>query len=243
MQQSQNPSISVVVAALFMAAGIAAAGWFVSRTIYNANVGVNTAEVKGLAERRVKADQVNWTIGYGVAGSSRDELPSLYKLAGEHQNAIVDLLKEGGFSNEEISAGVLDYRYEEFRDNSQRLVDQVHKLQGTIEVETSKVDQVAKARASLNQLIARGISVDNRPPKYRFTGLNAIKPDMVREATTNARVAAQEFADNAGVEVGGIRSARQGGFIIRDAGEDYGDTEKIDKNVRVVTTITFYLTR
>ena len=65
---------------------------------------------------------------------------------------------------------------------------------------------------------------------------------MLREATKNARSAAIEFAENAGVSVGGIRSARQGSFYIRDAGEDYGDTKKIEKDMRVVTTITFYLT-
>jgi hypothetical protein len=65
---------------------------------------------------------------------------------------------------------------------------------------------------------------------------------MLREATKNARIAANEFAENAGVEVGSIRSARQGNFYIRDAGEEYGDTAKIEKEVRVVTTIDFYLT-
>ncbi len=65
---------------------------------------------------------------------------------------------------------------------------------------------------------------------------------MVKEATTNARIAANEFAENAGVEVGGIKSAQQGGFLIRDVGEEYGDTKSIEKEVRVVTTITFYLT-
>ena len=64
---------------------------------------------------------------------------------------------------------------------------------------------------------------------------------MLREATKNARITANEFAENAGVKVGGIRSARQGGFIVRDAGEGYGDTAKIEKDVREVTTITLYL--
>jgi len=43
------------------------------------------------------------------------------------------------------------------------------------------------------------------------------------------------------VKVGGIRSALQGNFFVRDAGEEFGDTAKIEKDVRVVTTITFYL--
>ena len=89
---------------------------------------------------------------------------------------------------------------------------------------------------------AVGIDINNNAPSYYFTGLNEIKPEMLKEATTNARVAANEFASNAGVDVGSIRNARQGGFIIRDVGESYTDTVKIDKDVRVVTTITFYLT-
>lgn len=64
---------------------------------------------------------------------------------------------------------------------------------------------------------------------------------MLKEATKNARIAANEFAKNANAEVGGIRSARQGSFYIRDEGHNYGDTKKITKKVRVVTTITFYL--
>ncbi len=66
---------------------------------------------------------------------------------------------------------------------------------------------------------------------------------MLKEATKNARIAANEFAANAGVEVGGIRNAKQGSFIIRDVVENYGDIKKIEKDVRVVTNITFYLTR
>ena len=94
----------------------------------------------------------------------------------------------------------------------------------------------------MNKLVAQGIDIENYAPTYRFTKLNEIKPEMLSEATKNARIAANEFAKNADVKVGGIRSARQGSFRINDVGEDYGDTKKIDKTVRVVTTITFYLT-
>ena len=64
---------------------------------------------------------------------------------------------------------------------------------------------------------------------------------MLREATANARVAANEFAANAGVTVGGIQTATQGGFQIRAANEGVSEADAIEKLVRVVTTITFYL--
>jgi len=227
---------------LFIAVGLAFAGFFIGQTLYNAKVALNTAEVKGLAERRVKADRANWNIAYTVTGAKRDEIPSLYGQAEQQQQTIIKLLKDNGFDDNEIELGVLDYIVQEFRDDKQRLVDQTHKLVGTISVETQKVAQVSKVRASVNKLIAQGIDIENRAPIYRFTKLNEIKPDMLREATKNARIAANEFAENAGVKVGSISNARQGGFIVRDAGEDYGDTAKIEKDVRVVTTITFYLT-
>jgi hypothetical protein len=227
---------------LFVALGLAAAGYFVGQTLYNAKVALNTAEVKGLAERRVSADRVNWKIVYKVKGASREEIPSLYKKAEKQQQIITGLLKNNGFDDSEIQLGVLDYKYLEFRNDDQRLVDQTHTLVGNISVETGKVELVAEVRANVNKLIAQGIDIDNKAPAYRFTKLNEIKPDMLREATKNARIAANEFAENAGVDVGGIRSARQGSFFVRDAGEEYGDTAKIEKDVRVVTTITFYLT-
>ena len=104
------------------------------------------------------------------------------------------------------------------------------------------MELVSSARSKLNELIALGIDIRNNAPSYHFTSLNEIKPEMLKDATTNARIAANEFAANAGVKVGSIRTARQGGFIIRDIGESYADTTKIEKDVRVVTTITFYLT-
>ena len=227
---------------LLIAAGIALAGYFVGQTLYNAKVALNTAEAKGLAERRVMADRANWEVVFTVSGASRGEIPALYQQAEQHQKTIIDIIKNSGFDDNEIESGVLDYSYQEYRDDKQALVDQTHYLTGSISVETSKVNLISKVRASLNKLIAQGINIENRAPVYRFTKLNEIKPAMLREATKNARLAANEFAENAGVTVGGIRDARQGSFYVRDAGSEYEDTAKIEKDVRVVTTITFYLT-
>lgn len=227
---------------IFLAVGIAVGGYFIGQTMYNAKVALNTAEAKGLAERRVTADRANWKIIFINTGKSRSDIPTLYDLSEKNQNTIVELLKKSGFDDTEIKVGVLNYEYQEYRDENQKLVDQKHNLIGSISAETDKVTLISKARARVNKLIAQGIDIKNMPPAYRFTRLNEIKPDMLKEATKNARIAANEFAENAGVTVGGIRSARQGGFIIRDAGEDYGDTNKIEKDVRVVTNITFYLT-
>ncbi len=228
--------------ALVLAVGIGAAGYFVGQTMYNSHQGMDTAEVRGLAERRVEADRAYWSIGYTVAGKQADAIAALYARSKSDQARIVAALLESGFEASEITPGVVEYSRQEYRDEDQKLVDERHRLTGSIVVETGKVRLVSTARARLNELIAEGIDIHNGPPAYHFTRLNEIKPAMLAEATANARTAANEFAANAGVEVGGIRSARQGSFVIRDVGSSYSETAEVEKDVRVVTSITFSLT-
>lgn len=234
--------VELLIGALLLSLGIAIAGFFISNTLYNAKVALNTADVKGLAERRVEADKAYWSIQYTVTGNNQSDIPELYKASESDQGKIIALLKDSGFGDAEIIPGVIDYVRQEFRDEDQKLVEEKHKLVGEIEVQTDKVRLVSEVRSKLNKLIAQGLDVRNNAPAYHFTKLNEIKPEMLKEATKNARLAANEFAENAGVKVGGIRSARQGGFVIRDVGQNYGDTAKIEKDVRVVTNVTFFLT-
>jgi hypothetical protein len=235
-------TIDITLAALLLAVGVAAAGYFISETLYKSKVALNTADVKGLAERRVEADKAYWSIQYTVTGNNKSEIPKLYIDSESDQKKIISLLKNSGFSTDEIKPGIINYLKKEFRDDNQKLVEEKHFLVGEIEVQTSKVKLVSEVRAKLNTLIAQGLDLKNNAPAYHFTKLNDIKPAMLKEATKNARLAANEFATNAGVKVGGIRSARQGGFVIRDIGQNYGDTKKIEKDVRVVTNVTFFLT-
>ncbi len=88
---------------------------------------------------------------------------------------------------------------------------------------------------------------------YKFNGLNSIKPDMITEATRNARAAADRFAADSGSKVGSIRQANQGVFSILPANQgsdtsepsEYGSGDSADasltKIIRVVTTVQYYL--
>ena len=109
---------------------------------------------------------------------------------------------------------------------------------------TLRTTDVPKLQTALTEslnLLSRGIVMGSKnewePIEYIFTGLNALKPEMIEEATKNAREVAEKFARDSNSEVGQIRVARQGLFSItnRDA-----NTPQI-KKVRVVTTIDFQL--
>ena len=73
--------------------------------------------------------------------------------------------------------------------------------------------------------------------EFQYEGLNDIKPQMIEEATRNAREAAEKFAKDSDSRLGKIRTANQGTFTIenRDSNTPY------IKKVRVVTSVTYYL--
>ncbi|MBY8975958.1 SIMPL domain-containing protein [Rhodobacteraceae bacterium NNCM2] len=240
MDRTQH--IGIALAGLFLAAGIAVAGYFIGQTMLAAKIYANSATVRGLSERTVKADRAIWNIGYGVSAPSRVDLPDVAPDLQEIERQILAVLADAGIDGEAVRINAVEVYDRTYRNQEGRIVEQTFQLQGALVVDTAEVDLIRTAETGLSDLITSGLEIRPASPRYVFTGLNTIKPDMLREATENARIAAREFASNAGVKVGAIREARQGNFTIRDTGDPNSEFFEIDKLVRVITTIEFYLT-
>lgn len=234
---------AIILAGAFLGLGVAAAGYFGSQTLVNGRTAVNTATVKGLAEREVAADRANWTVSF-EAVTRTTEAPAtepLFAEAARKRDAILNELQVVGFAAGEVAATPLRYWSQDNTDFEGRYSDTSYHVSGTVRLDTDKLDDATAAFFAVSELPRKGVAITVDPPQYLFTSLNDIKPDMLRDATSNARIAAEEFARDAGVTVGGIQFAQQGGFTVRDLGSDFTETEARDKMVRVVTTITFYL--
>jgi len=74
-------------------------------------------------------------------------------------------------------------------------------------------------------------------PSFIFTQLESIKPEMIADATADARAAADQFARDSGSKVGSIRRATQGYFSINDVDPFTPEV----KRIRVVTNIDYSL--
>jgi len=209
-------------------------------------------EVKGLVERTVKSDSATWPITFSETG---DQLPAVFAASQKDKAAVLAFLTAQGFSAQDVTVGsvsVTDKTTNQFGNNTSgpRFM-----VQQTITVESKDVDKVAAANAKTADLIGAGVvvqSTEGQPSvTYKFNGLNALKPDMITEATKNARSSADRFAQDSGSKVGEIRSANQGVFSISaaNAGSATGDEGTVDtsgdgsimKKVRVVSTIDYYL--
>ena len=247
---------SGVIQAALVALGLIIGGWVLGTEIKATRLNDRYVTVKGLVERKVKSDLAIWPLNYKVAG---DDLVSVYAKTERDKKTILDFLAEQGMQGSEIEVGSTRVIDNEAREYGEGRAAHRYIVEQQIGVRTSRVDQVAAAAQKTNQLVQKGVVLSGEPGQpglvYKFTGLNSIKPDMITEATRNARAAANRFAADSGSKVGSIRTANQGVFSILAASEVSGTGEpgetgmygaptadsSLMKTVRVVTTVEYYL--
>lgn len=238
---------------LFLAGGLIVGGWVLGSEIKATKLSDRYVTVKGLVERKVKSDLAIWPLNYKEAG---DDLTSLFNKTESDKKAILDFLEQQGIGHSEIDLGVI--RVVDTQANEYGGVARAPKryiVEQQVTVRSQRVDEVAAAAQKTLLLLQKGIVLNGSPGQgltYKFAGLNAIKPDMITEATRNARAAADRFASDSGSKVGSIRQANQGVFSISpaDQGSEAPDgaasaepDNSILKTIRVVTSVEYYLDR
>lgn len=231
-------TLSALLLALAIASGTTAAGWFVGKGFTDARALERTVSVKGLSERDVPADVAIWPLELSVADN---DLAALVANVARQREMVVEFLKARGFEDAEITVGapaITDKQAQSYGNDQVRFR---YLGQQVITVYTSKIDAVRSASSELLELGRAGVvfSQENyaRRTQYLFQGLNAIKPEMIEEATRNARAVAEKFAADSESRLGKIRSASQGQFTI----EDRDSNNPHVKRVRVVSTLEYYL--
>ncbi|MDY6370810.1 MAG: SIMPL domain-containing protein [Bacteroidales bacterium] len=194
----------------------------------------NTVRVRGLCEKEVPADRVVWRINYSEKSNALADLRSTIR---RNNDIIVDLLKQAGFSDDEIKVGTANYddRYTYANNTSQ--ITFRYQANQVVTVFTKNLDLVRKVQQSLETDLVNQNILANSWADYQYLGLNDIKPTMIAESLENARTAADEFAKNSRSRIGKMRTASQGYFEVEDLDENTPQVKK----VRVVTTVEYYL--
>ena len=194
--------------------------------------------VKGLCEKEVMADKVIWPLVYKVMSN---DIQSIYDQTDASNDLIMDFLTDGGISEKEITVSVpsiSDKLANEYGDNNRAFR---YIAKNVITVCTDDVDAVLRLMSKQSELLKKGIVTSENswenPVEFKYEGLNDIKPQMIEEATKNAREAAEKFAKDSDSSLGKIKNANQGTFTIenRDSNTPY------IKRIRVVTSVTYYL--
>jgi uncharacterized protein len=203
--------------------------------------------VRGVAEREVTANRASWSVSYSESAYALAE--ALAK-ADADTKLIQAFLKEQGFTGETTAPSSANISANREMIDDKPTGRTIYSVSRSISFTTAKVSAVQQVEARKDALAQQGLVVDNTSASFEYTQLDTIKPEMIGEATKDARRAAEKFADDSGSDVGGIRSATQGYFSVSARDEAGGDDEygggsstasTPDQKVRVVTTIVYYL--
>lgn len=226
---------SIVLSAFILALGIVWAGMSIGRSVRHFADKDRSVTVKGLSTRDVMADHAVWPMYYSVQGN---DLPTVYTEISRLQEQIADFLVEQGFAKNDIQFGSVDVTNNYDNYYGGRQPEFRYKLRSRVVISTDSVDLVRRSQGCESRLLARGIVLESSDwgLDYQYNGLPELKPEMIEEATKNARAVAQKFADDANCDLGSIRRANQGQFSV----ESDGNCPWI-KHVRVVTTLDYYL--
>lgn len=227
------------VEAVIIALGLLSMGVFTYCGISKFVAKDRIVTVKGLSEREVPADKVIWPITYKEVGN---DMTTLYQQINKKNTAIITFLKANQIKESEISVSAADIvdgmadRYSNNNNNAPRYM-----ATSVITVNSDQVDKVRELMGMQSELLKQGIAITTGDYRYNvqyvFTKFNDIKPEMIEQATANARTAAQKFAKDSDSELGKIRTATQGQFSINDRD---ANTPHI-KSIRVVSTIEYQL--
>ena len=214
-----------IIPSLLIALGLLALGLAIRSGIVRVSDNSRVVTVRGLSEREVKANKVTWPISYTLVGN---DLPSLYSQMQTNNNVIIKYLTSNGLTAEEYSTGagaVTDNQADRYSSNAPLYR---YNIKGNV-------------TDNQGEIIKQGIAVSpdnwNNRTIYEYTELNSIKPDMIADATKNAREAANKFAADSGSKIGKIKTAQQGQFSI----EDRDPYTPFIKKVRVVTYIDYFI--
>jgi hypothetical protein len=221
-----------------IAVGLTLMGYLLGSSVIRFKQFERAVSVKGLSEKEVPADVAVWPIYFTGASS---DLTALYSKLEADSKQVLAFLASKGFETAEITVAaptVTDKLAQRYGSNEQ--VQLRYTASQSITVYSGKIDLVRSSQNDLAELGKKGIvfaGADYQRTEFLFTKLNDVKPAMIEEATRQAREVAEKFANDSNSKLGKIKRASQGQFTVNDRDSN---TPHI-KNVRVVSTVEYYL--
>jgi len=228
---------------IVLALAIVLAGWLIAGGIVRFRQAERYVTVKGVAERDIVADVGVWPIRFTAAN---DDLDLARQKVENDRKRVVEFLGEHGIDADKTELQSLEVQDARANPYQSQPGGNRYIVTATI-LARDEPDRIKGATQAVSDLVAAGVVFSSGSftggPTYLFTRLNDYKPEMVAEATRNAREAAAEFARESKARVGSIRRARQGAFQIlpRDPAPGITEASQVQKRLRVVATMDFFL--
>ena len=249
--------IQFIIIPTILSFGLIISSALISNAMNKANKDENRITVKGVSERRIKADKALINIVISEKSENIDELKSSIS---EKEKLATDLIKNLKISEEDYSIGNLRIQ-PNYAENSSNIKQQINVNSATvmpnskisdydgietISIVTKNIDKAEEFFEKLSELKLQSNNIQIDKPEYFITNIEKYKKDMVVDASRNAEVRAIEMLKVNNNEIGGVKNISQGQFEVLEDTEDVkkineNESNQIYKKMRVVVTATYLI--
>ena len=249
--------IQFIIIPTILSFGLIISAALISNAMNKANKDENRITVKGVAERRIKADKALINI---VISDKNENLDELKKSISEKEKLATDLIKNLKIDSNDYSIGNLRIQpnYIESSSNVKQQTTsistpimqnaKISDYEGveTISIVTKNIDKVEEFFQKLLELKLQSNNIQINEPEFFITNIERYKKDMVVDASRNAEIRAIEMLKVNNNEIGGLKNISQGQFEILEDTEDVrkineNEANQIYKKMRVVVTATYLI--
>lgn len=249
--------IQFIIIPTILSFGLIISAALISNAMNKANKDENRITVKGVAERRIKADKALINI---VISDKNENLDELKKSISEKEKLATDLIKNLKIDSNDSSIGNLRIQpnYIEASSNVKQQTTaistpiiqnaKISDYEGveTISIVTKDIDKVEEFFQKLLELKLQSNNIQINEPEFFITNIERYKKDMVVDASRNAEIRAIEMLKVNNNEIGGLKNISQGQFEILEDTEDVrkineNEANQIYKKMRVVVTATYLI--
>ena len=236
--------VQFIITATILSLGLIVSAALLSNAMHNSDKNQNRITVKGVAEKRVKADKVIINV---VFSTSNTKLEDAQSNVSEKEKAVLEILKSLELKENEyhINNVKIQPNFSEKQQEKETKILNYDVMQSII-ITPKNIERSDEIYEKLQELKLTFNNMEIIKPEYYISSIEKYKKDLLVSATENAEMRAREMLKVNKNEIGGLENMTQGQFEIlpdREDSKHVNDEElnQMYKKLRSVVTATYLI--
>ena len=236
--------VQFIITATILSFGLIISAALISNAIYNSDRSQSRITVKGVAEKRVKADKAIINIIFSTSNTKLEDAQS--NIAGK-EKAVLDILKSLELKENEYQINNVKVQ-PKFSERQQEKETKIlsYDVMQSIAVIPKNIEKSDEIYQKLQELKITFNNIEIIKPEYYIISIEKYKKDLLISATENAEMRAIEMLKVNKNEIGRLENMTQGQFEVLPDKEDtkhVNDDElnQMYKKLRSVVTVTYLI--
>ena len=236
--------VQFIITATILSFGLIISAALISNAIYNSDRSQSRITVKGVAEKRVKADKAIINIIFSTSNTKLEDAQS--NIAGK-EKAVLDILKSLELKENEYQINNIKVQ-PKFSERQQERETKIlsYDIMQSIAVIPKNIEKSDEIYQKLQELKITFNNIEIIKPEYYIVSIEKYKKDLLISATENAEMRAIEMLKVNKNEIGRLENMTQGQFEILPDREDMkhvndDELNQMYKKLRSVVTTTYLI--